>query len=262
MRYFYIENSKLKDTPTVISGSDAKHIRTVLRLKPGDRIRLFDNSGFNYEAQITGFHSGNVELALVRHYESALESKLQITVAQALLKDRKLDTIIRQLTELGIKKWIPFAAERSVARINEARIHTRVERWKKIAAESVKQCGRGTVPEISMPMSFEALLNSADNNDLKILFWESESTEKGVLRYQPEKRISSICVILGPEGGFTSQEVQYAMERGFVTASLGPRILRADTASVAACALLQYLFGDMGPAEKDKKDLKSLTDSS
>jgi 16S rRNA (uracil1498-N3)-methyltransferase len=253
MRYFYIEKSKLTGNPPVIAGSDAKHIRTVLRLKSGDRIRLFDNSGFNYEAQITGFRSGNVELALVRHYESTLESRLQITVAQALLKDRKMDTIIRQLTELGIKKWVPFTAERSVARVHEDRIQTRVERWKKISAESVKQCGRGTVPEISMPISFEALLDSADNNDLKILFWEGESTAKGVLLHQPEKRIDSICMILGPEGGFTSREIQSAGERGFVTASLGPRILRADTASVAACALLQYIFGDMGPAGIDKK---------
>ncbi|MCP4717706.1 MAG: 16S rRNA (uracil(1498)-N(3))-methyltransferase, partial [Deltaproteobacteria bacterium] len=176
MRYFFIEKSKLAGTPPVISGSDAKHIRTVLRLKPEDSIRLFDNSGLNYEARIIGFRSGNVELALERQYESAAESKLHITVAQALLKDGKMDTIIRQLTELGIKKWIPFAAERSVPRIRKDRIHTRVERWKKIAAESVKQCGRGTVPEISMPISFEALLDSTDNIHRKILFWESESS--------------------------------------------------------------------------------------
>ncbi len=253
MRYFFIENSKLTGSPPVISGSDAKHIRTVLRLKPGDRIRLFDNSGFNYEARIIRFHSGNVELALERQYESAVESKLHVTVAQALLKDRKMDTIIRQLTELGIKKWIPFAAKRSVPRIRKDRIHTRVERWKKIAAESVKQCGRGTVPEISMPISFEALLDSTDNIHRKILFWESESSINGVLPREPEIKIDSICVIFGPEGGFSTQEVRHAGERGFVTASLGPRILRADTASVAACAVLQYLFGDMGPAKMDKK---------
>ncbi len=254
MRYFYIDKLKLTDQRPIISGSDAKHIRTVLRLKPGDRIRLFDNSGLNYEAQITGFCSGNVELAFVRQYESSLESRLEITVAQALLKDRKIDTIIRQLTELGIKKWIPFVAERSVARIKKDRIRTRVERWEKIAAESVKQCGRGTIPEISMPISFEDLLDSADHCDLKILFWESESSVSGVLSHSPEKKIGSIFVMIGPEGGFTNQEVQYAGEKGFVTASLGPRILRADTASVAACALLQYLFGDMGLTEMVKKD--------
>jgi len=239
--------------PPIISGSDAKHIRTVLRLKPGDKIRLFDNSGFNYEARIKGFRSGNVELDLVQHYKSNLEARLQITVAQALLKDRKMDTIIRQLTELGIKKWIPFAAERSVPRIKKDRVHTRVERWKKIATESVKQCGRATVPEISMPLSFEALIDFTGHYDLNILFWESEASTNGILPHSSENRIDSIFVILGPEGGFTAREVHSARERGFITASLGPRILRADTASVAACTLLQYLFGDMGLAGVDKK---------
>ena len=247
MRYFLIKQSDLADSKAVVKGSDAHHIKNVLRLKPGDKIGLFDGTGLNYETRIVTLLPKSVEVSVTRRFSSTAESNVQITVAQALLKDRKMDLLVRQLTELGITRWIPFIAKRSVPRPDKKRLFTRTERWKKIAQEALKQCKRCCSPEIGTTVSFEEVLNLGRDSDLKIVFWEEES--KPVNKKLPVSNLKSpekIFILLGPEGGFTLKEVEKAKENGFITAALGPRILRAETATIAACTLLQYLFGDMG----------------
>jgi len=247
MRYFFINSSDLAGSKAVVKGSDAHHIKNVLRLKVGDRIGLFDGTGLNYETRIIAFLPKSVEVSVIRSFFSASESGVQITVAQALLKDRKMDLLVRQLTELGITKWIPFLAKRSVPRPDKRRLVTRTERWEKIAKEAVKQCKRCCPPEINTTVSFEEVLNLGKDSDLKIVFWEEESKpvnqDLSISNVTPAEKI---FILLGPEGGFTLKEVETARESGFITAALGPRILRSETATIAACTLLQYLFGDMG----------------
>ncbi|MEJ2656669.1 MAG: 16S rRNA (uracil(1498)-N(3))-methyltransferase [Desulfobacterales bacterium] len=251
MRYFFIHSVKPTDSIFSITGSDAKHIRTVLRLKPGDKIGLFDGRGFEYEAEIIDLSPGKVNASIIRSFPSTAESPVQITVAQGFLKERKMDGIVRQLCELGITKWMPFIAERSVPMPDEKKLLTRKKRWNKIVQEAVKQCRRGCVMTIGEAASFSQVLNLAKDCDFKIAFWEEES--RPVQSIKPEGRIRSVFVLIGPEGGFTREEIEKAKDHGFVTAGLGPRILRAETAAVAACALLQYLFGDMGQKYLDKK---------
>ena len=246
MRHFFIEPSKIVGPTAIITGSDARHINTVLRLKPGDKIGLFDGTGFEYEAMIEKSSAGSVEVLIARKFFSKAESPVNIIVAQALLKDRKMDNLVRQLTELGITKWIPFIANRSVPLPPKERLAARTQRWKKIAKEALKQCKRGCVPEIGDAVSFEEILNFEEKCDLKIAFWEKESKPVHAMIAQPGRSIKKIFVMLGPEGGFSMQEIERARTCGFVTAALGPRILRAETATIAACVLLQYLFGDFG----------------
>jgi len=247
MRYFYINSSDLAGSKAVVKGSDAHHIKNVLRLKVGDRIGLFDDTGLNHETRIITLMPKSIEVSVIRSFPSTTESSIQITVAQALLKDRKMDLLIRQLTELGITKWIPFMAKRSVPRPDNRRLVTRTERWQKIAKEAVKQCKRSHPPEISTAVSFEEVLNLGKDSDLKIVFWEEESKPVNQdLLISSVKPAEKIFILLGPEGGFTLKEVETARESGFITAALGPRILRSETATAAACTLLQYLFGDMG----------------
>lgn len=247
MRRFFIEQEKVAGQTSVITGPDARHIKNVLRLKPGDTIGLFDGTGIEYEARITSVSSGSIEVSVIRSFPSTIESPVQITVAQAFLKDRKMDSLIRQITELGITKWIPFFAERSVPKPDKNRLLARTKRWEKISKEALKQCKRGRFTEICETVSFEQLINLGKVYDLKIAFWENESkTIDSKLLPLPNKHINNILIMLGPEGGFTELEVKSAKACGFVTASLGPRILRAETATIAACVLLQYLFGDMG----------------
>ena len=247
MRRFFIEQTKITSTKIFITGSDAAHIKKVLRMKSGDRIGLFDGRGFEYEARIKNLLAGSVEVSITKRFLSASESPVQIIVAQALLKDKKMDILARQLTEIGITKLIPFTSIRSVPRPDKKRLSARRKRWEKIAIEALKQCRRGHVTEIGETITFNDIIKIDDECDLKIVFWENESKPiSDAVQQVHDRHYKKILVVLGPEGGFTEKEIEDAEACGFVTASLGPRILRAETAAVAACTILQYIFGDMG----------------
>ncbi|MEW6673028.1 MAG: 16S rRNA (uracil(1498)-N(3))-methyltransferase [Thermodesulfobacteriota bacterium] len=255
MRRFFVETFNLTGSTGLISGSEARHIKNVLRLKPGDEIEIVDGSGVVYATRITSFSSKQVNVAVLGEYALTTESPVQITVAQAYLKDNKMDTLIRQLTELGITAWLPFISERSVPRPNPERFEDRRKRWQTIARESLKQCRRARVPQIGQLETFEGVLKAAKASDLKIIFWENENRPLHSFfePAQPDRIVRSIFLILGPEGGFSKQEVQRSAACGFQSRSLGPRILKAETATVTACALVQYLFGDLGQKNLDNE---------
>jgi len=246
MRYFYINQSDIIGSTSIIIGTDAKHIKKALRLKPGEMIGLFDGLGFEYEARIVHLAADSVEVLITRSFPSKTESPVKIIVAQAFLKDRKMDTLVRQLSELGITKWIPFIASRSVPQPDKKRLAARTERWEKIAIEAMKQCKRGRITEIGATVSFENILKTVEDCDLKIVFYENETKSINSIPSEHDGNIGAICIMLGPEGGFTSQEIESARNCGFHISALGPRIMKAETATIAASALIQYLFGDMG----------------
>ena len=253
MRHFFIKRSEVDFPTAIITGSEARHIKTVLRLKPGDKIGLFDGKGTEYDARIIALASGRVEVSITRSFSSTTESLIQIIVAQAMLKDRKMGGLVRHLTELGVTKWIPFIAERSVPRPDKKHLLTRTKRWEKIAKEAAKQCKRSRITKISGTVSFKDVLSMSQPCDLKIVFWEDELKPINANLMGPNRQFNKIFAMLGPEGGFTSKEIESAKAQGFVTAALGPRILRAETATIAACVLLQYLFGDMSQKNLDIK---------
>jgi len=247
MRYFFIKPAALLKPTTFINGSDVRHIKNVLRLEPGDPIRLFDGEGFEYEAVIQRFVAGRVELEIIQKFPGTKESPVQIEVAQALLKDKKMDRLLRHLCELGLTQWIPYSSARSIPKPGEKRMLARVERWNKIIKESSKQCRRARLPEINKALAFEEVLDYGHSCDLMVLFYEnaSASLNSNIERagpLQPRK----ILMIMGPEGGFSDQEITMARAAGCWVAGLGPRILRAETATIAAITLVQSLFGDMG----------------
>ena len=188
-----------------------------------------------------------VDVEIQRKRKAALNYGVQITVAQAFLKEKKMDDLVRKLCELGVARWIPFFSQRSIARPDKRRLAGRTQRWRRIATEALKQCRRIDTPEIGEALSFESVLDFSKSCDLKILFWENETNPLSQnFGSDRQPAIEKILVMLGPEGGFTKHEVERAENCGFVVAGLGPRILRADTATLAACTLVQYLFGDMG----------------
>jgi len=249
MRYFFIEGSKdLKPMSIVhISGSDSRHIQKVLRMAPGDILGLFDGTGAEYEAKIEEFSSKGVKVIVTRKLQKQVPPKLHLHMAQALLKDRKMDILIRQFTELGVAHVLPFISERSIPRPDAKRLYSRSQRWQKITRESLKQSGRRQVMAIDEVMSIENIFDRAKTSDLKIIFWEdAEPAHQTVVNPGGNTMVEKVFAILGPEGGFSPEEINAAKSAGFLTASLGPRILKAETAAVAACVLLQYLFGDMG----------------
>ena len=248
MRLFYIEPSAATKPLVKMGGCEAHHIKNVLRLKPHDRIRLFDGTGCEYDAVIVKMDAENVEVEIRRRLQSGIKPGVQIVVAQAFLKEKKMDNLVRQLSELGIAGWMPFFSQRSISRPDKERLAGRNRRWKRIATEALKQCRRKTVLDISEALTFDEVLKFSQTCDLKILFWENEAAPfMRDIGSQTEIPLKKIVLMLGPEGGFTDQEIAMARHSGFVTAGLGPRILRAETATLAACTLIQYLYGDMGP---------------
>jgi 16S rRNA (uracil1498-N3)-methyltransferase len=247
MRRFFIEEQKIKEGKATLRGSDAKHIRRVLRMKPDDAIVLFDGEGTEYSAKIVRISTDSIDVSVSRQYLARPESPVSITLAQAFLKEKKMDRLVRQMTELGITRWAPFFAERSVSRPDRERLSARQDRWHKIAREASKQCGRGKLPEFVAPMGFDDAVALGSDSDLAIVFWENATQSIQNMPFKHDgDRPKHIFLMMGPEGGFSEKEVDRAGDAGFLIASLGPRILRAETATIAACSLMQYLFGDLG----------------
>ena len=249
MRYFFVDPSQLTGTRAVLEGSEASHIRTVIRLKRGDAVGLVDGTGFEYSAVIDRILTGRVELEITARRMSAGKSPLSLTVAQGFLKEKKMDLVVRQLSELGATRFIPFVCERAVARPGAGRGSFRRERWHKIAVESLKQCRRGDVMGIGEVHGFDELLARGRDHDLALFFWEDATLPIPALPPgRPEP--ASVLAVLGPEGGFSEPEAQAAEAAGFHRVRLGPRILKAETAAVAAAAVVQHLFGDLGAGQK------------
>lgn len=254
MRYFSLEPPLQTGERRRIVGPDVKHIRNVLRLKAGNGVMVTDGSGYEYEAQITAVAAKHVELLILDRSPSRAESTVRITAAQAFLKDKKMDLLVRQLTELGISRWIPFVCERSVPRPEKKRLAARTARWRKIAGEAIKQCRRERLPEIADMMSFGDLVALGGPYEKKLIFWEDET--RRLPQDLPARNFSDpgeILMVVGPEGGFSDEEIEQAEKSGFSTVGLGPRILRAETAAIVACALIQYVWGDLGEKNLDKK---------
>ena len=247
MRHFFIDPSAATSSLVTIQQSEAHHIKNVLRLRPGDRIKLFDGTGFEYEAVIRKMSAAKVDVEILNKVRAIMRSGTQIMIAQAFLKEKKMDDLVRKLCELGVARWIPFFSQRSIARPDPSRLAGRTRRWHRIAAEALKQCRRIDLPEIAGALSFEEVLDFSKTCDLNIVFWENESTPlNSAIESNATHPIRKILLMLGPEGGFTQQEIETAEQSGFFLAGLGPRILRAETATLAAVTLVQYLFGDMG----------------
>ena len=247
MRYFYLEKNAVSGPLATIEGSDAKHIVNVLRLGTGDIIGLYDGDGMNHEARITGISKGRVALEIIKSAPSASESNIELTVAQACLKGKKMDGLARGLSELGIYSWAPFFSRRTTPVFQDKRAENKKERWEKIAKEALKQRRGGRLPDIYAPISFEEVLKLGKTCDLKIIFWEEEKKLlKEALGAAPCDPPKKIIIMLGPEGGFGVDEVEKAVAEGFVSVSMGPRAMRSETATLSACAIIQYVFGDMG----------------
>lgn len=246
MRRFFVPSDDLSGNDPVVSGDDAGHIRNVLRLKPGDEIELIDGTGLECDARIVRMTAGFIETSILRRKRAEVHPTPRLIIAQALLKDSKADVIIRQITEMGIQAWVPFAAYRSVPVLTDRRARTRQERWRKIAIESLKQCRRSTILDITDVLSFDGMLEYGRHCDIRIIFWEDEPPSNPFeIPDVNSSEVQSVMAVIGPEGGFTSDEIAAARACGYITASLGPRVLKVDTATLAVATLLQYGYGDM-----------------
>ncbi|MDD2605337.1 MAG: 16S rRNA (uracil(1498)-N(3))-methyltransferase [Desulfobacteraceae bacterium] len=246
MRRFLIAPDIPENAVAILSPEDSRHLVQVLRLRAGDSVQLFDGRGMEYQGTVATLHPDGVRVTVGRRQPTTAESPLELMLLQGFLKETKMDLLVRQLTEVGLSHLVPFLARRSVARPDSRRLAGRLARWRKIAAEALKQCRRGKIPSIDFAGDLDAALVRAENCDLKIVFWETAQRPLGDIVSQLSAPVHSVALLLGPEGGFEAEEVAAAQAAGFAVASLGPRILRAETAALVACALIQHRLGDLG----------------
>ena len=223
-----------------ISESDYAHITKVLRLGAGDHITVFDTKSTEYEGTITDISSGTIALQVRDTRLLRTEPELELNLFQAILKGNRMDGIISQATQLGVSAIYPVVSERT-----QVRSTAKADRWNKIAWESTKQCGRAMPPAVSEPVDFQGSFGIREQSEAKIIFYENQDKLLANYTHSLARPINSINVYIGPEGGFSKEEISLAKENGYIALGLGKRILRAETASVVSLALLQSRFGDI-----------------
>lgn len=242
MQRFFVETPYQEQV--VLSGAAAHHLQKVLRVQTGTRMQLAFKEGGVALAEIVQQEAGQVTLFCLERLTTTNEPVVRLTLAQGLAKGEKMDFIIQKAVELGVNRFYPVAMHNSVVRLDEEKAAKKVQRWQKIAEAAAKQSKRDFIPQVMPVVSLEQLFQ-ADESSLRLLAYEAEVTRglKCVLQQQP---LTSVLVIVGPEGGFTEAEVQQACAAGGVSISLGQRILRTETAGLAALAAILYEAGDLG----------------
>ena len=240
------------DTCTV-QEDQTRYLQSVLRVQEGDPLIVFNGSDWEYDAVIG--HMPNGALALeIRDKRPVLRDETEITLCQAIPKAEKMDGIVRHATELGARRIVPFRAERSVPRWPAAKRPQKRERWQKIAVEAARQCGRTDIPEVGEIASFTEALGSARTGALGLIPWEEEAGRgiREVLRDPRYEGTKIFHLVIGPEGGFSGDEIDQARRAGFLPVSLGRRVLRVETAALAVLAIVQYERGAVGSAARGK----------
>ncbi len=245
MRRFFVQDIK-EDSETVsIRGDEFRHLTRVLRLGAGSRVVLFNGRGLELLARIESVSKTSATARIEGRLEGRAESPLGLTLVQGLVKGGKPELIIQKATELGVKGIFFYSTSRSVPRIDGKRLVERIERWRRVAVEAAKQCRRSIVPEVGGVRGLEETLSSAGGT-LRLMLYEGEDAAPigDVIRENRHGKDAVICA--GPEGGLSREDVATGRRHGFRAVSLGPRILRAETASIAAVSIVQYELGDMG----------------
>jgi len=251
LRRFFINPTDITGKIAQLAGPEAHHIRTVLRLTPGDPIIFFDGTGARYQARIEQIFKDRVTATIIGHTQD-LPPKVRLHLGQALLRGQKMDLILQKATELGVDAIWPFSSEHG---IHKPLKDPQMERWQRIVLEACKQCDRAKPPEIHDTRKITDLVAQSPPCDARLIFWEHETrqTLNEVLVGQATE-CHSVFFLLGPEGGFSETEVACAQQAGFTPVSLGPRILRAETATLAATAILQFTLGNLSPAHTKNQE--------
>jgi 16S rRNA (uracil1498-N3)-methyltransferase len=244
-RRFAIAPERIVEGRVAFDAVESRHLSRALRLRPGDIVIATDGAGHDYTVRLdsVGARATGTVLGVTA---PRLESPLAVTLVQGLAKGDRMDGIVRAATELGVACIVPAITARTVVRLSGSAAAARAERWRRVAREATKQCGRSVVPDVRVPTPLAACLGLAAEHDLALCLWE----ERGALPLggacdaagSPRR----IAALIGPEGGLEADEVDAAGRAGWRVASLGPRILRTDTAGPAVIAILQSRFGDLG----------------
>lgn len=256
MPRIYLPSLYLQDSLISITAEKAHYLTSVLRCRKGDVLTIFDGAGNCCKTTIVKADRREVITEVIEKFPCNPESHLNITLVQSLLKGEKMDMVIQKTTELGVKEILPVITDRSQLRDTK-----KIARWRKIAEEASRQSGRSMVPVVHATVEFMSFIEMVGHNrdagtrehgEAKgLIFYE----ENGISLRDAINKISSslhrfielpVYLIVGPEGGFTKEEIALSKGEGLLVTSLGERILRAETAAISAVTLVQFLLGDMG----------------
>ena len=219
----------------------ANHVGRVLRMQAGQALLLFNGDGHDYHATITEAGKKHVLVAVTEAAGNETESPLRVVLAQTLSKGDRMDYAVQKAVEMGVSEIVPLTTERCDVKLKGDREDKRLRHWQQVAISAAEQCGRARVPEIQPVMTVQQWLEHAQACDLRLVLHHRTEQSLNTL-----EKPSSIALMIGPEGGLTAEEIALAESRGFLPVALGPRVLRTETAPVAAIALCQWLWGDIG----------------
>ncbi len=224
-----------------IDGDDAKHILRSLRMTVGEKLTVCDTKGFDYSCMISACSDTRVELEIKEKRKNDTEPTIFVTLYLCLTKGDKMDLAVRQAVEMGASRIVPVLSTNCVSRPDEKSLKKKQERWQKIADEAAGQSGRGILPKVGETLPFNVAIESATKDDLCVFCYELATEKLDTI----SDTVKTVSVIIGPEGGFTVPEAEILAKRGAKTVSLGKRILRAETAPVAALAAVMLKSGNM-----------------
>ena len=239
-RRFFVPHALIHDQSASLPPDQAHHLRDVLRLRTGAEVEIFDGEGHSY----TGVVRNTDEEVVIERLERITRVEppaLELILALALAKPGGFEWVLQKATELGVTEVVPLVTRYSQVRITGQKLDSRLTRWNRILREASRQCGRSAVPKLSAPRAF-AEFASANPYDAKSFFLY----EQGTKPLETEGSATRALLCVGPEGGWHSDEVELAERAGWRVFRLGPRVLRTETAAVAALAILQHRFGDLG----------------
>lgn len=238
MPRFFVTKEQITPEGITIFGEDAKHISKVLRAKCGEEITVCDGAGMDYQCEITAVGE-TVETKILSSQTSKSEPSVEVTLFQGLPKGEKMELILQKCVELGIHTIVPVATEFSIVKLDKKE-EKKIQRWQKIAEAAAKQSGRGRIPSVERVMNWKEALSAASQLDGVMIPYEKEQ-ERGLRSFLQDFRGKrTMGIFIGPEGGFSEQEIAAAQQAGIVPVTLGKRILRTETAGMTALAIALY----------------------
>lgn len=251
MTRFFIPAGQIEGNKVFLRGADRRHLLTVLRKGLGAEITVLNGRGEEFQARVVAISPDAVEAEICRRLERVVEPRIRINLAQSLPKADKFEWIIQKNTELGVARFQPVLSERSNIRLDQATAAKKMERWRRIIQEAAEQSGRTVLPELEPIRSWDRFLEEL-RPGLILIPWEGEQTSslRDILSRESTPGSTGepgeVTVIIGPEGGFSLDEVAEAQSKGAIPVTLGPRILRTETAGLVVTAALLYHFNDLG----------------
>ena len=248
MHRCFVSGENLNGGQVVLTGKQAHQIRNVLRMTPGDQIIVLDNAGYEYVAAITDVARQRVVGRVMDKQPAQGEPRTQITLYQSILAREKFEWVLQKCTEVGVTRFVPVVTQRSIVRRADTITPHRLARWKGIVTEAAEQSGRGRIPQLERPVKFaDALAGLSAFDRCLVASPQAGSRTLRELLQAGRPAPAGIALLIGPEGGFSDEEVAAACEKGAAAVNLGKRILRTETAAVVACALILYEMEQLQP---------------